>query len=250
VSISREVERTWLRGPLGGALRRRPRRAVIPNPVDPVLLAAAHASDRRQVRARLNVPEDAELIVNVGRYVEQKGQRHLLDAFARVLRTRPRAWLALVGYGPLESALREQAERLDVARRTTFALRRPDALEIVRSADVFAFPSLWEGLGVAVVEAMALGLPVVTSDRAPLTDFVSDDETGMLAPPGDSTALADALELLLTDRARAAALGAAARELATTRFSAERIAGHYDAFFRATSGLPHGAQARGWQRRS
>ena len=250
VSISREVERTWLRGPLGGALRRRPRRAVIPNPVDPVLLAAARASDRRQVRARLDVPEDAELIVNVGRYVEQKGQRHLLDAFACVLRTRPRAWLALVGYGPLESALREQAERLDVAKRTTFALRRPDALEIVRSADAFAFPSLWEGLGVAVIEAMALGLPVVTSDRAPLTDFVSDGETGMLTPPGDPAALADALERLLADRARATALGAAARELATTRFSAERIAGHYDAFLRATSGLPPGAQARGWQRRS
>jgi glycosyltransferase involved in cell wall biosynthesis len=249
VSISREVERTWLRGPLGGALRRRPRRAVIPNPVDPFLLAAARASDRRQVRARLDIPQDAELIVNVGRYVEQKGQRYLLDAFARVLRTRPRAWLVLVGYGPLESALREQAERLDVARRTTFALRRPDALEIVRSADVFAFPSLWEGLGVAVVEAMALGLPVVTSDRAPLTDFVSDGETGMLTPPGDHTALADDLEQLLADRARATALGMAARELATTRFSAARIAGHYDAFLRATSGLPHGAQ-RGWQRRS
>jgi glycosyltransferase involved in cell wall biosynthesis len=250
VSISREVERTWLRGPLGGALRRRPRRAIIANPVDPVLLAAARASDRRQVRARLDVPEDAELIVNVGRYVEQKGQRHLVDAFARVLRTRPRAWLVLVGYGPLESALREQAERLGVASRTTFALRRPDALEIVRSADVFAFPSLWEGLGVAVVEAMALGLPVVTSDRAPLTDFVSDGDTGMLAPPRDPAALADALERLLADRARATALGTAARELVTTRFSAERIAGHYDAFLRATSGLPHGAQARGWQRSS
>jgi len=233
ISISREVERTWLRGPLGGALRRRPPRAIIANPVDAVLLARARGSDRGEVRAQLGVPDDAELIVNVGRFVEQKGQRHLLDAFARVLPGRPRAWLALVGYGALEPELRALAQRLGVAGRTTFALHRRDALEIVHAADVFAFPSLYEGLGVALLEAMALGLPVVASDVAPLTEVVEHGRTGILTPVAEPVALGHALDLLLADTAAAAAFGMAAREDVTRRFAAERVAGVYDAFFRA-----------------
>ena len=236
ISISQEVQRTWLEGPLSALLRRRPARAVIPNPVDLDRIDDACARDRGATRAELGIPDDAELIVNVGRFVEQKGQRHLVDAFARVLDARPRAWLALVGYGPLEGRLRARADALGVASRTTFAIHRHDAPRILAAGDVFAFPSLWEGLGVAVLEAMAAGLPVIATDRPPLTEVVDHGRTGLLTPVADADALAGALIGLLGDGGRAALLAAAGRAAVRQRYAPERVACEYDAFFRTRIG--------------
>jgi glycosyltransferase involved in cell wall biosynthesis len=230
IAISREVERTWLSSRLRPLMVRRPPRAVIANPVDDAAAASAAAADRADVRRELGVGEDAVLVTNVGRFVEQKGQAWLIEVVARLAPRRPDLRLALVGYGVLEDELRRRARRLGVEDRVVFAVHRLDALRIVAASDVFAFPSLFEGLGVAALEAMWLGVPVVASGIPPMTEFIRDGETGLLAPPRDAAAIAAALERLIDDPALAARLAARARDEVRARFSAEAVADQYRRF--------------------
>jgi glycosyltransferase involved in cell wall biosynthesis len=103
-----------------------------------------------------------------------------------------------------------------------FLGHRRDVPEILAAADVFAFPSLWEGLGCSVLEAMALGLPIVASDLEPIREVVEDGRCAVLVPPRTPGALASAISSLLDDRPRAEDLGREGREIFRRRFTLER----------------------------
>jgi glycosyltransferase involved in cell wall biosynthesis len=230
IAISREVERDWLDSRLGPLLARRQPRAVIANPVDDAAAGAAAGIDRAAVRRGLDLDPSHAVIANVGRFVEQKGQDWLVQAFALLAPRHPELRLVLVGYGALEPELRRSARQLGVEERVVFAVHRHDALEIVAASDVFAFPSRFEGLGVAALEAMWIGIPVVANDIPPMTEFIRDGETGLLAPASDPAALADAIERVVVDRALAERLARRAREEIRRRFSAQAVAAEYQRF--------------------
>ena len=125
----------------------------------------------------------------------------------------------------LADDMRAEAERAGVSDRLVFADPTPRIEEYFRSADVFALPSSREGLPVALLEAMATGLPAVASRLPGSTDTIVDDgRTGVLVTPGDVDALANAIEKLLTNRETASAIGAAARRHVANEFSADRTA--------------------------
>jgi glycosyltransferase involved in cell wall biosynthesis len=229
IAISREVRREWLDSPLRPAMRRT-RSAVIGNPVDGAAADAAVAVGRDAVRRRLGLPPDAVLATNVGRYVEQKAQDRLLDAMALLVPRHPSLHMMIVGYGVLEDALRRQAIRLGLTDRVHLLVHRLDALEIVAASDVFVFPSRYEGLGVAPLEAMWMGVPVVANDIPPLTEFVRDGETGVLAKAAEPARLAAAVERVLADPSGAQRMAARAREEVRAAFSAEAIARRYSRF--------------------
>jgi glycosyltransferase involved in cell wall biosynthesis len=107
-----------------------------------------------------------------------------------------------------------------------------DPLELLCALDIFVMPSLYEGLGVAALEAMACGLPVIASDTGGLREAVEDGRTGLLAPPGDVVALAHAIETLAEAPAMRAAMGAAARDLAVERFGMTAMARRTLEFYR------------------
>jgi glycosyltransferase involved in cell wall biosynthesis len=178
---------------------------------------------RAEARARLGIPADAEVVVTAGRQEFQKGHRFLLDAMSRVAAERPSAVLLLAGRDGAETDhLRTLANRSPLDRVVRFLGHRDDLPDVLAASDVFAFPSLWEGLGCAVIEAMALGLPIVTSDLEPVREVVEDGRCADLVPPRGSDELAAAIVSLLSDRARAAALGARGREIYLERFTLER----------------------------
>lgn len=166
------------------------------------------AADPRAAVRALGIPDSAPVVGTVGRLEAPKGHAYLLQALAR-LPARVRA--VIVGGGVLRERLEADAETLGVADRVVFTGFREDMLDLLQGFDVFALPSLWEGLGVVLLEAMAYGKPLVASAVGGVTDVVVPGETGLLVPREDPKALAQALARLLDDRALAQRLGAAGR---------------------------------------
>jgi glycosyltransferase involved in cell wall biosynthesis len=170
----------------------------------------------------------SELVVCVGQLTPEKGHEVLLRAWREVTHTRPEAELALLGDGPLGARLRENA-----SPSVRFVGHCEDVAGWLRPAALYVQPSLVEGLGTAVLEAMACSLAVVASAAGGLGEAVDDGVTGLLVPPKNPTALATAITRLLADRSRSAALGAAGRSRVEQLFRIEDTIERYIAAYRA-----------------
>ncbi|MGC8669483.1 MAG: glycosyltransferase family 4 protein [Chthonomonadales bacterium] len=154
---------------------------------------------RGTMRASFGIPPDARVLGTVGRLVPVKGQTYLIEALPAILGSVPNAHLVLVGDGPLRQDLEHQATRLGVASRVHFAGLREDVASCLADFDLFVLPSLNEGMGRVLVEAMAMRLPVVASDVSGIRDLVHHEQNGLRVPAGDAQALASACIRLLTD---------------------------------------------------
>ncbi|WCO65844.1 glycosyltransferase family 4 protein [Iamia majanohamensis] len=201
----------------------RARTTLIPRGRSASDLGRAGATRRTSVRQALGVADEEPLVVNVARQDLQKGQDVLLRAWPRVLAAHPRATLLLVGReGAASARLRDEARTLDASVRMLG--HRDDAVDLVAAADLFAFPSLYEGLGCAVIEAMALETPVVASDAPALIELLEGGDLGVVVPRGDAEALGDALVALLADPGRRAGLAARARTVFLDRYELAAVA--------------------------
>ena len=192
---------------------------VVPSGIDPEACVAPESA-RARVRQELGVGADTMLVLVVGALERRKGHAVLLAAAAR-LAGRPVRY-AFCGTGREADALAAAAAPLHDAVR--FLGFRDDVAACLAAADVVAMPSLQEGLGVAALEAMAAGKPVVASRVGGLAEAVVDDVTGLLVPPGDPAPLAAALERLAVDPALRARLGAAGRAHVLARYTSARMA--------------------------
>lgn len=188
---------------------------------------------RDEVRAELG-PADMELVIAVGRYREEKNHALLVRAAAQLAARRPRLRVLVVGEpGPEERPVRELAARLGVEHVVTLAGERADVADLIAAADVLAHPSSREALGLVIVEAMALGTPVVATAVGGVPTVVTDGETGLLVPPGDAAALAAAIERLLDDEALRHRLATAARAVYEQRFTVDRMVDAYASLYLA-----------------
>jgi len=157
------------------------------------------------------VRPDGPLVVTVARLHRQKGIIHLINAAPAIFARVPHAKIAVAGDGPLRRRLRREIDKRGLAGRFLLLGERAHAAELTGLADVFVLPSLWEGLPLALLEAAALGKPIVASDIEGIREVVRDGETALLAPPGDPGRLAETVIRLLEDRDFAVELGARAR---------------------------------------
>ena len=155
------------------------------------------AADRAVKRAALRIPERAVLLLSVGELNRNKNQSVILQA----MKDLPQVHFAMAGIGPQEQSLRDLALSLGIAERVHFLGYRQDVREIFRIADVFCHPSWREGISVAILEAMASGLPVVASDIRGNRDLIVAGKGGFLAAPGDAAGFAQALSALIGDKA-------------------------------------------------
>lgn len=195
---------------------------LLPHGVDTERFRPASASERAELRGRLGLPA-GPLVCFTGRLLKGKGLESLVEAFARAGAPRG-AHLAIVGSGSgqalsIEEALRARVQGAGLANRVTFAGRVDAVEDWLRAADVFAFPSEFEALGLSLIEAAACGLACIGARTGGIPDVIADGESGLLVPPRDSVRLAAAIAALLDDPARRAALGAAARAHAVLEFS-------------------------------
>jgi glycosyltransferase involved in cell wall biosynthesis len=186
----------------------------------------------QRIRAELGIAPDDFLVGNVGRLALQKGQRHLIAAMPRLLERAPRTHAVIAGGGDLEDYLRELAEEVGVAERVHVLGPRKDVPALMHAIDVFAMPSIWEGFGLVLLEAMAAARPIVASRVATIPEVVLDGETGVLVPPGDPVALADALADLANDAVLAKQLGTAGSERLRRYFSIEKMVGDTELLYR------------------
>jgi len=144
----------------------------------------------------------------------------------------PFTHVVIAGGGDLEEYLRDLASEVGVADRVHVLGPRKDVPALMHAIDVFAMPSIWEGFGLVLLEAMAAGRPIVASRVATIPEVVVDGETGLLVPAGDPVALADALAQLAHDPALARRLGEAGRERLRQHFSIEKMVGDTELLYR------------------
>ncbi|WP_229698802.1 glycosyltransferase [Wenjunlia tyrosinilytica] len=182
--------------------------------------AAGGAQARAEAREALGLPREGVVVGTVGNLTAKKDQRTLLDAFALMRRNHPEAALVLIGSGPLEERLRRHASSLGLDGTAVFAGSRPDVPALLPALDVFTLSSRQEGLPVALMEAMASGLPSVVTRVGGMPEIVDQGVEGLLVQPGDAEALSVALGRLVGGPALRARMSAAARERAR-RFDAE-----------------------------
>jgi protein-tyrosine-phosphatase len=190
------------------------------NGVDLGRVAATRS--RKDTRRALGVDDRALLIGTAGRLSPVKGHAGLLRAARIVLEQLPTARVAVAGDGPLAGELRASAVRLGIDRQCLWLGARSDVYDLMSAMDVFVLPSLHEGIPMAVLEAMALGTPVVATNVGGIPEVIQHGTNGLLVPAGDDCALAEACLELAADPTRARALGAAARRTVEEAFSHER----------------------------
>jgi glycosyltransferase involved in cell wall biosynthesis len=190
---------------------------VVHNAVEPSRFAVSAPPGLRE---QLGASDARPLVLTAARLDEQKGHSFLFEALARV----PDAVLALAGDGEERAPLEALAARLGIADRVRFLGRRSDVPQLLAACDVFALPSLYEGSSLAVLEAMAARRPLVSSAIAGTDELIEDGRDGLLVPPGDSAALARALERLLVEPQLRDTLAAGAYERVEREFSREQMA--------------------------
>ena len=208
IAVSHEVKARY-----AGELRVPERKlTVVPNgiPVPPVPRPADPA-----LRALLVQGRPDYVVLTPARFHEQKGHAYLLEAAAQV----PDATFVLAGEGSLRAEMERRARELGVAGRCLFLGQRSDVPALLAAADLFVLPSLFEGLPLSVLEAMAAARPVVATAIGGTDEVVTDGLTGLLVPPRDSAALAAAIRRLQADPALARRLGGAGRERVEREFS-------------------------------
>lgn len=192
----------------------------------------------RAARAELGL-SDEPLVVHVGNIRPHKGHQNLTEAAVRLFAGHPTVHIVSIGGekfpGDLER-VRNEAARLGVADRLRFLGSRPDALDFVAAADMFVNPADVEGLPVAILEALAMGKPVVATAVGGVPSVVIDGETGRLVPPKDPAALADAILDVLGDPERLISLGKRGRELVEERYGLARMIERYEAVYRDVIG--------------
>lgn len=172
----------------------------------------------------IELPEGARVLLCVCRLALQKGVDTAVRALALLRRAHSDAVLLVLGEGPERPALERLASDLRVADAVFLPGRVGDVAAWYRRAEVVVHPARWEGFGLAMLEAMLAARPVVAARAASAPEIVADGETGLLVPPDDPRALAEAVAGLLADRQRAQAYGRAGRERARREFSVERMA--------------------------
>jgi glycosyltransferase involved in cell wall biosynthesis len=194
------------------------------------------------IHAEYWLPHGAPVVANVGALVGHKGQRYLVDATALVMREVPDVHVVIFGEGELRAPLEKQIRHLGLEKRVLLPGFREDVLSLVKSADLFVMSSVTEGLGSAVLDAMAMGLAVVGTRAGGIPEAVVSGTTGLIVEPGEPRPLADAIVRLLTGPDLRRRYGEAGRRRVDELFGVDRLIEGTLAAYAAFAG---GADVRG-----
>jgi len=201
---------------------------VIYNGIDPVPFSRARPLPLRE---RLKLRPGARILGFAGQLDERKGLIPLVNAFALSAREQPRAHLVLAGTGPLRGEIVESARRLGIVERIHLLGFLPQIEPFMAALDALILPSLWEGFGLVLIEAMAAGIPAITTAVSSMPEIVLDGRTGRVVPPGDEKAMARAIVELLSDRGKAALWGQQGRERVLSHFTLDRMLDQLEQLF-------------------
>jgi glycosyltransferase involved in cell wall biosynthesis len=174
-------------------------------------LIARHDEVRGSVRSELGVPDGQVLVTTVANFRAEKGYDVLLDAVHLLVDRAVPVRVLAVGQGPLEGEMHARSRALGLDGHVQFLGLRDDVLRLLAGSDVFVLASTQEGLPVALMEATSTGTPVVATAVGGVPQVIADGTDGLVVPPGDPVALADALERMVSDPALRHRMGAGAK---------------------------------------
>jgi L-malate glycosyltransferase len=181
------------------------------------------AAPKADLHSELWLPHNSPIVGNVAALVPHKGQRHLIEAAALVVKKVPDARFVIAGEGELRPSLERQIKEHHLEKHVFLAGFRPDILSVHKAFDIFVMSSVTEGLGTSLLDAMACGKPVVATTAGGMPEVVIDGRTGLLVPPRDHAAMADAIVRLLRDPVVRAEMAAAGEARVRAKFSVERM---------------------------
>lgn len=204
---------------------------VIYNSVDPRFLTASE-DDLRKLRTELDLPAGAFIYLTVGRLDRPKNHKLLLAAFREVLLEIPNSFLLIAGAGCLDGELKRQATEFQINEKVLFLGSRSDIGALLEITDVFLFPSLLEGLPVALVEAMFKSLPCIASRIDVFEEVIVDGETGLLVDPNSADEFKDAMIELYKNEDLRKSLGQNAFQRATSKFHTAITAKQWEALYK------------------
>jgi glycosyltransferase involved in cell wall biosynthesis len=192
--------------------------------------------DRGAYRASLGLDPSARVVGTIGRPIAEKGHRYLLEAIPAIRAVHPDTQFLIVGEGPLRAEMAAWVRENGFDAVVKLAGARPDVPELLSLMDLFVFPSLMEGLGIAVLESMAARVPVITSDIRPLSEIVRHNENGFLVEPRNAAAIAAAVNVILSDPTNAQRLATQAFEDVVANFSERQMVAAHEQVYRDVCG--------------
>jgi glycosyltransferase involved in cell wall biosynthesis len=187
--------------------------------------------DGNVIRTEFNIFPDVPVIGTIGRLTFQKGQKYLIEAVSKIKEKFPRIMLLIVGDGLIKDELQNYAKILGINEHVIFTGSRRDVPALLAAMDIFVFPSLWEGLPNALIEAMAAGKAIIATDIPPVREIFNTEKIGILIPARDSNAIASSIELLLYDKTLAETFGKSAQERAFSHFNINTTVDKYTTLF-------------------
>jgi len=185
------------------------------------------------------LPHNAPVVGNIAALVPHKGQRHLIEAARLVVQRMPDVRFLILGEGELREMLERQVREYRLEKHVFLPGFRTDVLGCLKSFDLFAMSSVTEGLGTALLDAMACGKAIVATRTGGIPEVVDDEVTGKLVAPRDHAAMAQAILELLDDHAGRARMGDAGRARVEARFTVERMIAGTAAVYARLAGRPH-----------
>jgi glycosyltransferase involved in cell wall biosynthesis len=203
--------------------------AVIPNGIDGSVFSIA--LDKQKKRAELGITNKGPIIGIGVRLCEQKGITYLQQAMPEVIKTFPDCTLVIAGRGPLEEILKKEAEALGIMHHVEFIGMRMDIPELLKLFDVYVLPSLWEGMPMVLLEAMAAECPIVATNVGGVSALIKSGETGLLVKPKDFSELSAAITQLLINQELRNKIRKNALKLFRERFEASRMTEEYEKLY-------------------
>jgi len=200
--------------------------AVIRYGLNPEQLASVSTKSNKRLtlRTEFKIPHDYVIMGNVARLIPQKGYPFLIDALQDLVKEGFKVVLVIVGEGLLREELQNQVRYLGLEDIVFFTGYRTDAIQLMNEFDIFVFPSVWEGFGLVLLEAMALSKPIITSNVSAIPEIVVDGETGFLTMPGDVSGLKNTMKKLIVSSDLRKSMGEKGRERLKAEFSVEKLA--------------------------
>jgi len=184
-----------------------------------------------RIRAEIGLRSDSSVVACVGSLKEVKGQKYLLQAAPAILAEVPNAQLLIIGDGPLQSALRDLAVTLGIVDKVCFAGSREDVRAILPAIDILVSPSLSESFSISILETMAAEKPVVATEVGGIPELVEDRRTGLLVPPENPSAIAQAVVSLLTSPDKSRMFGVAGGQRLREFFTDEKMVRRHEEIY-------------------
>jgi glycosyltransferase involved in cell wall biosynthesis len=183
------------------------------------------------LKSQLGLAQDNLVIGFVGRLNVQKGIKYLLDGFKLIAEISRNVHLVIAGTGELEGMIKEFVSKFNLENRIHLLGFRKDIQDLMKTFDIFLLPSLWEGFGIVLIEAMAAGNPIVATNTSSIPEIVEDGRNGILVPPENAEAICDVLVKLISEPELRIKFGKEGQKIVREKFTIERMINDYENIF-------------------